>query len=120
MEWPDANCRETKRLKVCLMMLCCGFTLKMIGVMLNISRKTVHNHLASLYKIYHAKNRGEMVAMAWTLGLVTKDDIRFYCEKYGYAPLPERAEAKKRTENKKLRFPAAHERSAIKNKGLYD
>jgi hypothetical protein len=101
-------------------MLCSGLAPEMIGEVLHISRKTVHNHLASLYKNFHAKNREEMVAMAWTLGLVTKDDIRFYGGKIDYSPFSEWAEAKKRAGKKKLRFPAANGKSAIKNKGLYD
>jgi hypothetical protein len=87
---------------------------------LHISRKTVHNHLNSLYRNYHAKNREEMVAMAWTLGLVTKDDIRFYGGKTDYAPFTKWAETKKKSGKKKLRFPTAHGKSAIKNKGLND
>jgi hypothetical protein len=101
-------------------MLCSGFTPEMIGEALRICRKTVHNHLNSLYKYFHAKNREEMVAMAWTLGLVTKDDIRFYDGKIDYAPLSDWTEAKKRAGKKKLRFPAAYGKSTIKNKGLYD
>jgi DNA-binding NarL/FixJ family response regulator len=54
-EWPDTKCRETQRLMACLIMLCSGFTPEMIGEVLRISRNTVHSHLASLYKNYHAK-----------------------------------------------------------------
>jgi DNA-binding CsgD family transcriptional regulator len=110
----------TKRLWECLILLCCGFTPEEIGELLHISRKTVHNDLNRLYNIYNAKNREEMVAMAWTLDLVTKDDIRFYSENSVFPPILEWALAKKKADNKKLRFPAAHGRSAIKNKGLYD
>jgi DNA-binding CsgD family transcriptional regulator len=119
-EWPDADKGLTERLWECLILLCCGFTSKEIGELLHISRKTVHNDLNSLYKIYGAKNREEMVAMAWTLDLVTKNDIRFYREKSVFPPIPEWAATKKKADNKKLRFPAAHGRSAIRNKGLYD
>jgi DNA-binding NarL/FixJ family response regulator len=103
-EWPDTKCRETRRLMACLIMLCSGFTPEMIGEVQNISRKTVHNHLNSLYRNFHAKNREEMVAMAWTLGLVTKDDIRFFGGKTDYAPLSEWAEAKRRLARKNCRF----------------
>jgi DNA-binding NarL/FixJ family response regulator len=119
-EWPDTDKGMTKRLWECLILLCCGFTPEEIGELLHISRKTVHNDLNSLYTIYGAKNREEMVAMAWTLDLVTKDDIRFYSEKSVFPPIPEWAAAKKKADNKRLRFPAAHGESAIKNKGLYE
>jgi DNA-binding NarL/FixJ family response regulator len=114
-EWPDTGCRKTKRLMECLILLCSGFTPEKIGEELNISRKTVYNHLAGLYKVFHAKNREEMVALAWTLGLVAKDDIRFHGEKTGCAPLPEWAQAKKKTENKLRRLLMADRKPETKN-----
>ena len=75
---PNVNQKATKRHKECLIMLCCGFRTKRIGENLHISRSTVENHLQSLYDIYHAESREEMVAMAWILELVTKEDIQFF------------------------------------------
>ena len=78
---PNVNLKATKRLMECLIMLCCGFRTKRIGDHLHISRSTVENHLQCLYDIYHAESREEMVAMAWILDLVTKEDIQFYDER---------------------------------------
>jgi DNA-binding CsgD family transcriptional regulator len=81
----------------CLIMLCCGFDPERIGEELHISRKTVNNHIGFLYKTFHAENREEMVAIAWELELVTKEDIRFYRRRPVDVPLPEWAEINRRT-----------------------
>jgi DNA-binding NarL/FixJ family response regulator len=63
-EWPDTRNKMTKRQKECLVMLCCGCSADQIGETLHISRKTVYNHLNSLYSAFHAGNRAEMFALA--------------------------------------------------------
>jgi DNA-binding CsgD family transcriptional regulator len=80
-EWPDVKNKMTRRLKECLVMLCCGLTPEQIGEELNISRSTVYNHLHSLYSAFHVNNRSEMVALAWEMGLVTPKDIQLYNRK---------------------------------------
>ena len=75
-------------------MLCCGFRTSRIGENLQISKSTVENHMQCLYDIFHVKNREEMVAMAWRLDLVTKDDIQFYDDRIFDFPLPDWAIAK--------------------------
>jgi len=79
----------------CLTLLCCGFVPERIGDELHISRKTVSNHLDSLYKTFHVKNREEMVAVAWGLQLVTTDDIRFIDRTLYSSTLSKWAETKK-------------------------
>jgi DNA-binding NarL/FixJ family response regulator len=77
-EWPDTKGKITKRQLECLIMLCSGFIPERIGTELQISKRTVSNTLAAMYKIFHAENREEMVALAWELDLVSKRDIRFF------------------------------------------
>ncbi|MDR2943069.1 MAG: LuxR C-terminal-related transcriptional regulator [Treponema sp.] len=93
-EWPDTNSKITKRQKECLVMLCCGCTTDKIGEALHISRRTVYNHLNSLYSAFHAGSREEMVALAWEMELVTTKDIMFYNRKKERSQLPEWAVVK--------------------------
>jgi len=99
-EWPDTKCKTTKRQMECLVMLCNGLTPEQIGDELHVSRKTVNNHLDSLYDVFHAHNREEMVAIAWVLELVTVKDIRFYSRKPFDRPLPEWAAVKKKIDKR--------------------
>jgi DNA-binding NarL/FixJ family response regulator len=80
-EWPDIKSKITKRMKECLVMLCCGLTPEQIGEELNISRSTVYKHLHRLYSAFHVNNRSEMVALAWEMELVTPKDIQLYNRK---------------------------------------
>jgi DNA-binding CsgD family transcriptional regulator len=89
----------TKRQKECLVMLCCGLTHSQIGEALNISRSTVNNHLYGLYSVFHARNRTEMVALAWEMELVTVKDIQLYSrkkERKSDRPLPQWAAVKRK------------------------
>jgi len=95
-EWPDTKSKITKRQKECLVMLCCGLIPDQIGETLHISRKTVYNHLNSLYSAFHAGSREEMVALAWEMELVTPKDIRLYNKKKERLPLPEWAAVKRK------------------------
>jgi DNA-binding NarL/FixJ family response regulator len=88
-EWPDTKNKMTKRQKVCLVMLCSGCIIDQIGETLHISKKTVYNHLNSLYSAYHVGSRSEMVALACEMGLVTPKDIQLYNRKKEFLPLPE-------------------------------
>jgi DNA-binding NarL/FixJ family response regulator len=94
-EWPDTKNEMTKRQKECLVMLCCGCTIDHICEMLNISKKTVYNHLNSLYGIFHVGSCKEMTALAFEMGLVTPKDIHLYNRKKELLPLPEWAEVKR-------------------------
>jgi DNA-binding NarL/FixJ family response regulator len=95
-EWPDTRNKITKRQKECLVMLCCGCTSEQIDEALHISRSTVYNHLNSLYSAFHAGSRAEMSALAWEMGLITFQDIRFYNKKKERLPLPEWAAVKRK------------------------
>jgi hypothetical protein len=75
-------------------MLCCGCITDQIGEALYISRRTVYNHLNSLYSAFHAGSREEMVALAWEMELVTTKDIMFYNRKKEGKSLPEWAAVK--------------------------
>jgi DNA-binding NarL/FixJ family response regulator len=88
-EYPDIKSKMTKRLKECLVMLCCGCIPDQIGEVLNISKSTVNNHLNRLYSVFHAGSREEMIALAWEMELVTPKDIRLYNKKKERLPLPE-------------------------------
>jgi hypothetical protein len=77
-------------------MLCCGCTSDQIGEALHISKKTVYNHLNSLYSAFHVGNRIEMSALAWEMGLITPKDIRLYNKKKERLPLPEWAAVKRK------------------------
>ena len=88
-EWPDTKDKATRRENECLLMLCCGYSAERIGNELHITRKSVNKTLGRLYNVFHAHSREEMVAAAWEMGLVTKEDIRFYDKKPDPAELPE-------------------------------
>jgi len=77
-------------------MLCCGCIIDQIGETLHISKKTVYNHLNSLYSAYHVGSRSEMVALAFEMGLVTPKDIHLYNKKKELLPLPEWAAVKRK------------------------
>ena len=98
-EWPDTKNKMTKRQKECLVMLCCGLTPDQIGEALNVSRRTVYNHLYSLYAAFHVNNRTEMVALAWEMELVTTKDIQLHNRKKGRGrdgPIPQWAAVKRK------------------------
>ena len=63
-EWPDTKSNMTRRQKECLVMLCNGCIIDQIGETLHISKKTVYNHLNSLYSTYHVGSRSEIVNYA--------------------------------------------------------
>ena len=88
-EWPDTKNKMTKRQKVCLIMLCSGCIIDQIGETLHISKKTVYNHLNSLYCAFHVHNRAEMIALACEMELVTPRDYHLYNKKKECLPLPE-------------------------------
>jgi DNA-binding NarL/FixJ family response regulator len=95
-EWPKTRDKATKRQMEMVIFLCCGFIPEHIGDELHITRRTVSNHLKTLYETFHVKNREEMVGLAWALELVTKDDMRFIDRKGNFGPLPEWAAVKKK------------------------
>jgi DNA-binding NarL/FixJ family response regulator len=106
-EWPETKDKMQRRQMETLILLCCGFVPKDIGDAMHIDRRTVGRHLEELYKMFHVKNRGEMVAAAWGLGIVTEKDVCFYSrkrEKTG--PLPEWAAVKLKMERRVLRSGA--------------
>jgi len=98
--YPDLKKHTTKRLMECLIMLCCGFKTERIGSNLHISKKTVENHLKCLYEIFHVGSREEMVAMAWRLDIVTKEDLQFYDNRVIDFPIPEWVQAKRLMDRK--------------------
>jgi hypothetical protein len=80
-------------------MLCCGLTPDQIGEALYVSRRTVYNHLNSLYAVFHVHNRSEMVALACEMELVTPKDIQLYNRKKERKcdrPLPQWATLKRK------------------------
>jgi DNA-binding NarL/FixJ family response regulator len=91
-QWPDTSDKTTKRTEECLELICCGLDPDEIGRQMQITRKTVYSHLDYLYSAFHARNREEMVAIAWELGLVTREDIRFHSKKDMNIKLPQWAE----------------------------
>jgi len=97
-EWPDTKTKITKRQQECLIMLCNGMSPEQIGNELHITRATVHNHLGFLYNTFHVTTREEMVALAWELELVTKNDMRFRGRETKNFSLPEWAAVKLKNE----------------------
>jgi DNA-binding NarL/FixJ family response regulator len=96
-EWPDTKDKATKRQMESLVLLCNGFIPGHIGNEMQVTRKTVSNHLNDLYKIFHVKNREEIVSMAWDLGIVSGKDMCFYDRKgSNKRKLPEWAEVKRK------------------------
>jgi DNA-binding NarL/FixJ family response regulator len=80
-EVPDTKNKMTRRQKECLIMLCCGLIPAQIGEALGKSKRTIDNHLNSLYRIFHVGNCREMIALAWEMGLVTIKDVQFHNRK---------------------------------------
>jgi hypothetical protein len=71
---------------------------------MQITRKTVYNHLDYLYSTFHARNREEMVALAWELKLITEEDIRFHSKKNSDIKLPQWAERRIKMGNEESRI----------------
>jgi DNA-binding NarL/FixJ family response regulator len=93
--WPDVEDKATKRHLEVLVLLCKGYLIQEIGSLLHISRNCVNAHLKHMYRIFHVRNREEMVSMAWELELVTRRDC-FYRRKMDDRPLPEWAAVKRK------------------------
>jgi DNA-binding CsgD family transcriptional regulator len=77
-----------------LVLLCRGFSIAGIEEELHISRNTVNWHAKELRRIFHVKNRGGLVSIAWELGLVTGKDMNFYDRKKEVEGLPDWAAVK--------------------------
>jgi DNA-binding NarL/FixJ family response regulator len=92
---PDVEDKATRRQLEVLVLLCKGHLIHEIGALLHISRNCVNAHLKQMYKIFHVRNREEMVSMAWELGLVTTKDC-FYRPARIIEPLPEWAAIKQK------------------------
>ena len=101
-EWPETNTKVSKRLKEILVLLCNGFSADSIGAELQLSRKTVYNHMDRLYSVFNVKNRDAMVAKAWELNLVTEKDMRFLDRRGENKPLPGWAAAQQNMNRKQL------------------
>jgi DNA-binding NarL/FixJ family response regulator len=102
-EWPDTKSKVTKRQMEIIVFLCNGYAPEHIGDEMHITGRTVSTHLENLYEIFHVKNRGEMVARAWQLDLVTKDDMRFFDRKEKAGPLPEWAAVRQKMNRRIMR-----------------
>jgi DNA-binding NarL/FixJ family response regulator len=92
-EWPQTDNEASRRLKEILVLLCRGFSADSIGAELQLSRKTVYNHMDRLYSVFNVKNRDAMVARAWELHLVTDKDMCFFDRRNEKEPLPDWAAA---------------------------
>jgi DNA-binding NarL/FixJ family response regulator len=112
-EWPEATLDVKKRQMEVLILLCKGFTPEHIGQELQISKRTVDWHLGELYRMFHVKNREEMVALAWELDLVTKNDMWFYGRTRTIDPLPVWAAAKQKTGRELLHYDHQDKRRGI-------
>jgi DNA-binding NarL/FixJ family response regulator len=94
-EWPKTRSKDIPRRQMeTLILLCNGFISDHIGNSMHVTGRTITTNLEELYKIFHVKNREELVAMAWGLGIVTDKDMCFYDRKRDTGPLPEWAGAK--------------------------
>jgi DNA-binding NarL/FixJ family response regulator len=103
-EWPKTKNKVQRRQMETLMFLCCGFIPEHIGNSMHIDRRTVSRNLNDLYRIFHVKNREEMVAIAWGLGIVTGKDMCFHDRKRDESgPLPEWATAKLKMEQRMVK-----------------
>jgi DNA-binding NarL/FixJ family response regulator len=103
-EWPDTKDKITKRQLEIVVFLCNGFIPEHIGEEMHITRRTVTSHLQDIYKMFHVKNREEMVARAWELGLVTEKDMRFIDRKHNDEILPEWAVIKQKMNRRILQY----------------
>jgi DNA-binding NarL/FixJ family response regulator len=103
-EWPEIKIDIAKRQMEVLILLCKGFIPKDIGKELQISKRTVDWHLDELYRMFHVKNREEMVAIAWELDLVTKKDMWFYGQVRNIDPLPAWAATKQKIRRRILHY----------------
>jgi DNA-binding NarL/FixJ family response regulator len=71
-EWPQTSDHASKRLLEILALLCNGYPAESIADELQPARSTVYNHMDRLYDTFNARNRDEMVALAWQLQLVNE------------------------------------------------
>jgi DNA-binding NarL/FixJ family response regulator len=88
-EWPNVKNKLTRRQYECLVMLCCGLEMKSIGNALHLSVRSAFSLKASLSDTFHVSKREELVALAWGLDLVTKNEIIFYDHKRDKKKIPD-------------------------------
>jgi len=89
IEWPEVKKKADKRQLEVLVLLCNGNLPDVIAEKLNISRRTVDWHIEELFKVFHACCREELIAMAFYLDIVTKDDLCFFDRKMKQVTLPQ-------------------------------
>ena len=77
-EWPDTDTKITKRQFECMLMLCCGLNADDIANEFSVTRRTVDNTLYAAFDVFKIHSKDELVSRAWTSGLVTNEDLKFF------------------------------------------
>jgi DNA-binding NarL/FixJ family response regulator len=76
--FPETKSKADKRQLEILVLLCNGKKPAAIADSFHISKRTVDWHIGELCKVFHANSRNELIGIAFYLGVVTKDDLRFF------------------------------------------
>ena len=88
LEAPKPASDITEREMEVLQLVCCGFTDNEMTQPLDVSRRTVCNHKASLYEKLNVRNTPELMLAAFENGLVDIDKLNFYPKGYTVKPQP--------------------------------
>jgi len=103
VEWPEINDKAAKRQMEVLTLLCNGILPLRIGEILHVSKRTVDWHIDELKKVFGVQQREELIAMAFYLDIVTKDDLCFFDRKIKMKPLPKWTVIKQKTNKAVMR-----------------
>ena len=77
-EWPETRCHVTRRQFESMILLCCGLNLDDIAAEMGVSRRTIDNTLKGAFNVFNVHSREELISRAWTSGLVTREDLKFF------------------------------------------
>ena len=77
-EWPNTDTKISKRQFECMLLLCCGLNAADIANELGVTRRTVDNTLYAAFDVFKIHSKEELVSRAWTSGLITKEDLKFF------------------------------------------
>ena len=87
-EGPELKDKADDRQMEVLIFLANGRKPEEIGKMLHVSRRTIDWHIAELCKVFDSDNREELISTVISLGIVTRDDMRFFDRKIKGKELP--------------------------------
>ena len=98
-EWPETKDRVTKRQFECMVLLCCGLSADDIAYEFGVCSRTIEYTIYATFDVFQIHSKEELISRAFTSGLVTREDLKFFRKKNDLK-LPEWAIAKQKANEK--------------------